>query len=602
MKLTKHKNQVFFRVLETLGTNTRVKLSLLVSAQLLVNLLDLVGVLGIAALTTYSVSYSGSMAFFPRQNLVNYEFNQTSLTILILICFSVKTILSILVTRQVLAITSKEFERTSSVLIQNLLKEKQKPQEKISKQQSIYINTRGVEFTYLQVLVPGLNIVTDFGLITLLLLGAFIVNPVVSLLLISTLFLLAIVLSLQLNRKIQSLGGRYTSLTIESEEDIHDSLSIKRELALFGIQDVFLGEIMKKRKELGKVVAKTAFIPFVSKYLVEGGVVVSFALLTLISLFFENKAEFLVVLAVFAGIGTRITPAVLRVQHSVLQMKSNYEIANLTLTAIEKTSKKAELNGFDATSSTLTRSGGSGSEIRLKDVSFYYSVPENYVLRNFSAKVAPNSVTAIVGTSGVGKSTLIDLMLGFLDPVSGEIVIDGIAPSQAIRRSPGLVSLVPQEIHILSRSLVENIALGVPAAEIDMERAIHLINECELSELVNSLSSGLWTLMGEKGVQLSGGQKQRIGIARALYQNPKILFLDESTSALDSVTESLVNEKLFSGLNERTTIVIAHRLSTVMNADAVIFLGSEGSFDIGSFDEIRSRNVEFDYQASTLGL
>jgi HlyD family secretion protein len=193
-------------------------------------------------------------------------------------------------------------------------------------------------------------------------------------------------------------------------------------------------------------------------------------------------------------------------------------------------------------------------------------------------------------------------MLGFLDPVSGEIVIDGIAPSQAIRRSPGLVSLVPQEIHILSRSLVENIALGVPAAEIDMERAIHLINECELSELVNSLSSGLWTLMGEKGVQLSGGQKQRIGIARALYQNPKILFLDESTSALDSVTESLVNEKLFSGLNERTTIVIAHRLSTVMNADAVIFLGSEGSFDIGSFDEIRSRNVEFDYQASTLGL
>lgn len=602
MKLTKQKNQVFFRVLETLGTNTRVKLSLLVSTQLLVNLLDLIGVLGIAALTTYSVSNSGSMAFFSRQSLINYEFNQTSLTILILICFSVKTILSILVTRQVLAITSKEFERTSSVLIQNLLKEKQKPQEKISKQQSIYINTRGVEFTYLQVLVPGLNIMTDFGLITLLLLGAFIVNPVVSLLLISTLLLLAIVLSLQLNRKIQSLGGRYTSLTIESEEDIHDSLSIKRELALFGIQDVFLGEIMKKRKELGKVVAKTAFIPFVSKYLVEGGVVVSFALLTLISLFFENKAEFLVVLAVFVGIGTRITPAVLRVQHSVLQMKSNYEIANLTLTAIEKTSKQVELNGFDTASTSLTHSGDSGSEINLKDVSFYYSAPENYVLRHFSAKVAPNSVTAIVGTSGVGKSTLIDLMLGFLDPVSGEIVIDGIAPTQAIRRSPGLVSLVPQEIHILSRSLVENIALGVPPAEIDMERAIHLINECELSELVNSLSSGLWTLIGEKGVQLSGGQKQRIGIARALYQNPKILFLDESTSALDSVTESLVNEKLFSGLNERTIVVIAHRLSTVMNADAVIFLGSEGSFDIGSFDEIRSRNVEFDYQASTLGL
>jgi hypothetical protein len=137
MKLTKQKNQVFFRVLETLGTNTRVKLSLLVSAQLLVNLLDLIGVLGIAALTTYSVSNSGSMAFFSRQSLINYEFNQTSLTILILICFSGKTILSILVTRQVLAITSKEFERTSSALIQNLLKEKQKPQEKISKQQSI---------------------------------------------------------------------------------------------------------------------------------------------------------------------------------------------------------------------------------------------------------------------------------------------------------------------------------------------------------------------------------------------------------------------------------------------------------------------------------
>jgi ABC-type multidrug transport system fused ATPase/permease subunit len=575
----------------------------LVSAQLVVNILDLIGILGIAALTASSMSSPnvGTKGISTIQDFINYEFNEANLTLIILLCFSVKTILSILVTRQILGITTKEFEQTSSLLIKQLLTKKQATNEKTSKQQSIYTCTRGVEFMYLQVLVPGLNILTDLGLIALLLFGALVVNPLVSVLLISTLFFLAVILNLKLNRKIQALGGRYTSLTIESDEDIHDALSVKRELALFGIQGVFLGEIMEKREELGKVVAKTAFIPFVSKYLVEGGVVVSFALLTLISLFFENKTEFFVVLAVFAAVGTRITPAVLRIQHGFLQMKSNYELASLTLLAIQETNIQLAENSPDLEIQTDAQFGDLVPEILLEDISFHYS-EENQLLRNFSATFAPKEIIAIVGASGVGKSTLVDLMLGFLDPISGEIRIDRNTPSQALRRSPGLVSLVPQEIHILSRSLIENIALGVTPEGIDIARAELLINECELTELVNSLPSGLWTLIGEKGIQLSGGQKQRIGIARALYRDPKILFLDESTSALDSVTESLINQKLFQGAHERTTIVIAHRLSTVMNANTVVFLGSEGHFDVGSFEEIRERNIEFDQQAAMLGL
>lgn len=603
MKPTSLKRQVFFRVVGTLGSTTRSKLSVLISAQLVVNILDLIGILGIAALTASSTSSPdvGTKGISTIQGLIDYEFNETNLTLIILLCFSVKTILSILVTRQILGIISKEFEQTSGLLVKQLLTKKQATNEKTSKQQLIYICTRGVEFMYLQVLVPGLNILTDLGLIALLLFGALIVNPLVSVLLISTLFLLAMILNLKLNRKIQSLGSRYTRLTIESDEDIHDALSVKREIALFGIQSVFLGEVMEKRKELGKVVAKTAFIPFVSKYLVEGGVVVSFALLTLISLFFENKTEFLVVLAVFAAVGTRMTPAVLRIQHGFLQMRSNYELASLTLSAIHETNIQLSENSPDSEIQTEVRFGDRVPEIVLEDISFHYS-EENELLRNFSATFTPKGMIAIVGASGVGKSTLVDLMLGFLDPISGEIRIGMNAPSEALRRSPGLISLVPQEVHILSRSLIENIALGVTPEEIDLARANLLINECELTELVNSLPSGLWTLIGEKGIQLSGGQKQRIGIARALYRDPKILFLDESTSALDSVTESFINQKLFHAAHDRTTIVIAHRLSTVMNADTIVYLGSEGYFDVGSFEEIRERNIDFDQQAAILGL
>jgi ABC-type multidrug transport system fused ATPase/permease subunit len=603
VKLPKIRHQIAFRVLQTLSKETKTKFVILVSVQLLINVLDLIGVLGIAALTAYSMANSTleTTNNFQWQGFINYEFNQTSLIAIILICFSVKTVLSIVVTRQILALTSREFERTSNLLIRELLTKKRSQEGKISKQQSLYTCTRGVEFTYLQVLVPALNIFTDVGLILLLLLSALLVNPIVSLLLISTLLFLAVILNTKLNRVVQSLGERYTKLTIESDEEILDSLSIKKDLALFGLQRIFLDEIMQKRNLLGKIVAKAAFIPFVSKYLVEGGIVVSFALLSLMSLLFENKAEFLIILAIFAGIGTRITPAVLRVQQSVMLIKNNNEIASLTLLAIENANRNLSLNTIDAKTAISPQAHNFDLQIVLSDLIFYYS-EENQIINNFSVRLVPKGMTAIVGASGVGKSTLVDLILGFLDPVAGQVTIGGIHPTEFLRGSPGLVSLVPQEIHILSRSLIENIALGVPLNEIDLERVGQLIRECELTDLENSLPSGLWTSIGEKGVQLSGGQKQRVGIARALYRNPRVLFLDEPTSALDSVTENLVNQKLFDGRGDRTIVVVAHRLSTVMRADSVIFLGSDGKFDIGTFGEIRSRNIEFDRQASTLGL
>ena len=603
MFVSNYKKQISFRVFQTLGKVSRVKLTLFVVFQWVVNVMDLVGILGIASLATSSMDNSNSTQSnsSTRQNFVILELSENQLIAVILVSFLAKTILSILVTRQILSVASREFERTSSLLIRHLLTKKQAKEEKVSKQQSIYTCTRGVEFMYLQVLVPALNILTDFGLILMLLLGAFLVSPIVSLILVSVLFLIAVVLSFKLNGKIESLGAEYTNLTIESDEDIHDALLVKREIALFGVQDAFLDGIMLKRNNLGGVVAKAAFIPFVSKYLVEGGVVVSLALLSLISLLFDDKAEFMTILAVFAGIGARVTPAVLRVQQSILQMKTNSKIADLTLTAISESNDSSPDVAIVSNISTSTPTLNSSPEISLKSVNFDYS-RNNQIFTDFTATVSPRGITAIVGASGVGKTTLVDLMLGFLEPNSGKITIDGFKPSLVMSSSPGLLSLVPQEIHILSLSLIENIALGVSPSKIEMEKVNQLIQECELSDIVDALPFGPWTPMGEKGIQLSGGQKQRVGIARALYRNPRVLFLDESTSALDSVTETLVNQKLFNNSLDRTTVVIAHRLSTVKNADKVFFLGSDGKYDVGKFDEIRSRNMEFDRQASTLGL
>jgi ABC-type multidrug transport system fused ATPase/permease subunit len=259
-----------------------------------------------------------------------------------------------------------------------------------------------------------------------------------------------------------------------------------------------------------------------------------------------------------------------------------------------------ELKGFgdykvEKTVLSHTRDKFKG-QIRIEDVTFAYRGKPRYVLENVNIKVAEGDWIAIVGPSGAGKSTLINLLLGVLKPTVGKVDISGLEPELATTNWPGKISYVPQDSFILQGSVKDNVALGVEEEMIDKDKVKNCLAKVGLLDLFLASDKGIDTEVGELGSKLSGGQKQRLGIARALYTKPKLLILDEATSSLDNISEQKILECLREIQGKTTIISIAHRLSTVINADKVIYMENGKVVSIGTFDQVRRRVPNFHSQ------
>jgi len=203
-------------------------------------------------------------------------------------------------------------------------------------------------------------------------------------------------------------------------------------------------------------------------------------------------------------------------------------------------------------------------------------------------------VVGLVGASGSGKSTAIDLLLGLMAPQQGQLLVDGEPITEEnVRAWQNSLGFVPQSIFLADSSIRENIAFGLPPEAVDEEKVNRAANMAHLDQLLAELPSGLDTRVGERGVQLSGGQRQRIGIARALYHDADVLILDEATSALDGITEKLIMDAIHDFSGKKTIIMIAHRLATVRQCDSIYLLEQGRVIDHGTYDELSSRNTIF---------
>jgi ABC-type multidrug transport system fused ATPase/permease subunit len=240
--------------------------------------------------------------------------------------------------------------------------------------------------------------------------------------------------------------------------------------------------------------------------------------------------------------------------------------------------------------------------VDVRDVTYAYAGAGVPALREVNLTVSAGQTVALVGRSGAGKSTLADVILGVLQPDAGKVLVGGIEPSDAIRRWPGAVAYVPQQIMLVEASVRANVALGLPEHLIDDEQVWAAIGRTQLADFVRTKSDGLDTQIGERGLRLSGGQRQRLGIARALYSRPQLLILDEATSALDAETEQAITSILNDLGQSVTVVVIAHRLSTVRHADLVVYLEDGSVVAAGSFAEVCARVPAFRRQAELMGL
>jgi ATP-binding cassette, subfamily B, bacterial len=230
-----------------------------------------------------------------------------------------------------------------------------------------------------------------------------------------------------------------------------------------------------------------------------------------------------------------------------------------------------------------------GSAVVFDGVTFNYpSRPQQAALSQLSLRIAPGETVALVGPSGAGKSTVLQLLLRFYDAQSGSVQIDGVAlPQTSLAQLRGRVGIVPQDSTVFSTSALENIRYGRPDAT---DAQVHTAAKAAYAhDFITALPEGYNTYLGERGVRLSGGQRQRISIARAMLKNPPLLLLDEATSALDAESERAVQAALEAAMADRTTIVIAHRLATVLKADRIVVMDAGRIVDIGRHAELVAR-------------
>jgi ABC-type bacteriocin/lantibiotic exporter with double-glycine peptidase domain len=304
-------------------------------------------------------------------------------------------------------------------------------------------------------------------------------------------------------------------------------------------------------------------------------------------------SEALPIIALYAFTGYRLMPALQQIYGAFSQLSfssSVLDALHADLANLQKVVKQPSEQGRLSINKF----------IELEQVSYTYTDMSRPALQSVSLKIQANSTVGIVGVSGSGKSTVIDIILGLLEPSKGRLIVDGVSISVTNRRHwQSFVGYVPQQIYLTDDTVIANIAFGVDPKEIDFRAVVRAAKIANLHEFViNQMGDGYSTIVGERGVRLSGGQRQRIGIARALYNNPKVLILDEATSALDNLTEKAVMEAVDNLDNETTVILIAHRLSTVRNCDQ-IFLLEHGVLQAnGTFDELARNNHQFALMAS----
>ena len=395
----------------------------------------------------------------------------------------------------------------------------------------------------------------------------FLIDPMMTVLVSIVLFLLILFLLYVIRRTLEQEGRKKQRYGAQMSKWLLQAIHGIKEIKILRKENYFLENYIETGKKLLEAERKNAILNRVPRILIESfsvsAMLLGIAILILVG---NDVNKILPALSAFAMAAVRLMPSAHRMvtymnelayyEPAIERLEQHFEsLKNETskrLTVL-KTSKRLSLK----------------KEIRLSSVSYHYPKMEKNVLEDVEMCIPVGKSVGIVGISGAGKTTAVDILLGLLNPQKGKVLADGVDVNSFYDEWLSYVGYIPQMIFMLDDSIRSNVAFGVPRGEIKDDRVWEVLEEAQLAEFVRNLPRGLDTKIGERGVRLSGGQRQRVGIARALYTDPNLLIFDEATSALDKNTEAAVVESIKYLHRKKTMVIIAHRLETIRMCDVV---------------------------------
>jgi ATP-binding cassette, subfamily B, bacterial PglK len=399
-----------------------------------------------------------------------------------------------------------------------------------------------------------------------------------------------------------ALWGKEASISqVGILRTINHSMGGFKETRIIGCEEYFDDQMSQYIKGFENSVSSAQTFKLLPRNLIEAFLItflVGFVSLTLFTS--QNTQSLTPMLGIFAIASIRLIPAVSQLTNSLASIRNYSHSLNKIysdLKEIESIASNKNYNVYSLKKSEYSKNKENeillGSEktkfnnqIVLNNINYCYPKSPEPSLIDISMTIRKGDSIALIGRSGAGKTTLVDLILGLLDPQSGDIQVDGTSVYRNIRGWQNLIGYIPQSIFLMDDSIERNIAFGVPDHLIDADKLEKAIKATQLEELISDLPDGIKTTVGDRGVRLSGGQRQRIGIARALYHEREILVLDEATSALDNETEKLVTDSISALSGHKTLIIIAHRLSTVESCSSIYRLEKGRIIQSGNYQKI----------------
>jgi ATP-binding cassette subfamily C protein len=603
------------QVVGLLEQKDRKKLVFLGLIQFCISILDLFALLLIGLVTSLSLSVISvqsssryvelimGLAVFKGFDLKNIIFilGGTSAVLLIL-----KTAVSAALTRKIIGFLSIREAAVSSIYMDEVLRLSPLDQRKWSPQYISGVALTGANCAVTISLGQMVNGMVEALSIFLLFTGVTFVNPSVTVSTIVYFSLLAFFSTKFLGRRIRLAGQETYRIGISSTELIQNSVSTAREIHTSHSQKEISGIFSNQRFASYKATRSKAFIGLIPKFIFEVGLVVGAIIICAAQVYFYDAYKAITGMVVFLALTARLVPSLLKIQNSLLEMRA---ATSPTLNFLDELKYVKELNKLNNLASNLAESKIPDTrisdifraEIRCENLEVKYADADEPTLKNISLDIAEGSFVAIVGPSGAGKTTLVDALLGIALPSKGFVSISNVSPNKAMIKWRNSVKYVPQDVQLIAGTIKDNICWPEAANNVAEARIHEVLALVELSDWLRDQKDGLNSLIGLGGSNLSGGQKQRLGIARALVTNPKILILDESTSALDTETESVIAHRILNNMHGLTRVVIAHRLSTVIHADKLVYLEEGLKVAEGTFSELRKLVPQFDKNAIANG-